>query len=303
MEQFPPAPEHDDSQLKTMERVLRADVLDASLLAPYLDRMQEVLNGVETPRFCALRTQWEAAQILEGGNIIGIPELEKYFGRYSPEQLAGLSCLPFSPETLQECKDTHVLVARAPVSPLQMLEARPSVLCADQRARGDRGRLSPELLGNVERVLRHSYPDGVPPTAGWALIRPKALPGSQKQTRAEQLARLAREFPREYVPSLADVLPFSMVHMLRQAKRRCSGLTYAKAGVWLADTLPDAAGNPSQHYLTLRGIGRLPGEGGRDSDVGLEFFIENQALERDGMSFAPVTFPGLAAARTPDSRT
>jgi hypothetical protein len=55
-------------------------------------------------------TEQYAREIM-GRNFLGTKEVEEYFGELSPEQEEALSIIPFSKETLEECKDTHILVA------------------------------------------------------------------------------------------------------------------------------------------------------------------------------------------------
>ena len=64
--------------------------------------------------------QDQACQIM-GQNFFGIKEAIKYYGiDPTPEQLDTLSEVPFSKETLRECKNTHVLVAIFPISILDI---------------------------------------------------------------------------------------------------------------------------------------------------------------------------------------
>jgi hypothetical protein len=55
-------------------------------------------------------TQEEARKIMDL-NFLGTKEVEEHFGELSLEQQEALSIIPFSKETLEECKDTHILVA------------------------------------------------------------------------------------------------------------------------------------------------------------------------------------------------
>lgn len=57
-----------------------------------------------------------AAQIM-GRNFIGISEAKKYFGAYPSEnELENLFEVPWSASTLEQCKDTHILVVVFPIS-------------------------------------------------------------------------------------------------------------------------------------------------------------------------------------------
>jgi len=55
-------------------------------------------------------TEQYAREIM-GRNFLGTKEVEEHFGKLTPEQQEVLSIIPFSEETLESCKDTHILVA------------------------------------------------------------------------------------------------------------------------------------------------------------------------------------------------
>lgn len=65
--------------------------------------------------------QWLRAREIMGGNFFGIEEASKYF-RVKPtcQQLADLSEIPFSVTILEQCKDTHLLIAILPLSLLDI---------------------------------------------------------------------------------------------------------------------------------------------------------------------------------------
>jgi hypothetical protein len=61
-------------------------------------------------------SQVKAREIM-GKNFFGIEEVQKHFGvSFSKRQLAYMAEIPFSEEVLRECKDTHILVAYAPMA-------------------------------------------------------------------------------------------------------------------------------------------------------------------------------------------
>ena len=63
-----------------------------------------------------LATQLSARKIM-GRNIFGVEEAIKYFEVDPTEsQLAVFSTIPFTEETLMECRNTHILVACFPLS-------------------------------------------------------------------------------------------------------------------------------------------------------------------------------------------
>jgi hypothetical protein len=66
-------------------------------------------------------TQEEAHDIM-GRNFLGTKEVEEHFGGLSREQEEALSIIPFSQETLESCKDTHILVADIGLSIMDIKE-------------------------------------------------------------------------------------------------------------------------------------------------------------------------------------
>jgi hypothetical protein len=85
-----------------------------SLLEPLKLRMERLAHLIKhkepMPEEPISLTQEEARDIM-GRNFLGTKEVEKYFGELSPEQKEALSIIPFSEETLESCKGTHILVA------------------------------------------------------------------------------------------------------------------------------------------------------------------------------------------------
>ncbi|MHB9019452.1 MAG: hypothetical protein ACYC3G_01050 [Minisyncoccota bacterium] len=80
------------------------------------DMVYVASNGVYEPT----KSQKAAKEIM-GNNYFGIEDATEYFKiRPSRTQLAMLSEVPFSEETLRACKNTHVLAARFPRSILEM---------------------------------------------------------------------------------------------------------------------------------------------------------------------------------------
>lgn len=79
----------------------------------FVERLAEyAINGCIVPN-----ASHDGAREIMGKNFFGIPEAMKHFGvnptRY---QLSILSEIPFTPEELMMCKDTHILVAVFPLS-------------------------------------------------------------------------------------------------------------------------------------------------------------------------------------------
>jgi hypothetical protein len=85
-----------------------------SLLEPLKLRMERLAHLIKhkepMPEEPLSLTQEQAREIM-GRNFLGTKEVEEHFGELSPEQQEDLSIIPFSKETLESCKDTHILVA------------------------------------------------------------------------------------------------------------------------------------------------------------------------------------------------
>jgi hypothetical protein len=95
-----------------------------SLLEPLKLRMERLAHLIKhkepMPEEPIFLTQEQARDIM-GRNFLGTEEVKKYFGELSPEQEEALSIIPFSKETLEECKDTHILVADIGLSIMDMV--------------------------------------------------------------------------------------------------------------------------------------------------------------------------------------
>jgi len=103
-----------DSAEVAVDRLNADSNVFAERLATY------ALNGGVEPT----SSQERACEIM-GKNFFGIKEgIEHFKVNPTPRQLAMLSDVPFSEKVLEQCKDTHVLVA---VFPLSILEIREKV--------------------------------------------------------------------------------------------------------------------------------------------------------------------------------
>lgn len=79
----------------------------------FVERLAEyAINGCIIPN-----ASHDGAREIMGKNFFGIPEAMKHFGvNPTRRQLAILREIPFTPEELMMCKDTHILVAVFPIS-------------------------------------------------------------------------------------------------------------------------------------------------------------------------------------------
>jgi hypothetical protein len=157
-------------------------------------------------------TSQERAREIMQHNCFGVEEAIKHFGvNPSKREFAALANVPFTEETLNACKHTHVLVA---VFPLSIL---------DIRSRVDRDLFSCNCLGN-------SHPDSTHENfwynkqafaedrgqIGWHLVRKTPVPGSDMKTWNEQQKFLGKD---EEMPS-ARVMVYTMVGRYLSTRQR-----------------------------------------------------------------------------------
>jgi len=92
----------------------------------FVERLAEyAINGCIVPN-----TSHDGAREIMGKNFFSIPEAMKHFGvNPTRRQLAMLSEIPFTPEELMMCKDTHLLIA---VFPLSICDLRSKVVNNNQ---------------------------------------------------------------------------------------------------------------------------------------------------------------------------
>lgn len=172
----------------------------------FADRMaQYAKNGaVELP------TSHAQARAIMGVNFFGIEEAMKHFGvNPSRRQLAAFAEVPFSEETLTECKDTHILVA---VFPLSIVELR--------------GKVDKSLFYKQDWYDNEAFANGG--ETGWQLVRKTPIANSTSKTWNEQQALLGHD---DETPK-AQVVVYTMIgHFLATGEKlfekiyvRCSDL-------------------------------------------------------------------------------
>jgi len=133
----------------------------------------------------------KSAREIMGKNFFGVEEAIKYFGvNPSRRQLVLLSEVPFSEAVLEECKETHVLVA---VIPLSILEIREKVhgkeLFYDQDWYDD------ELFAKEKGEI------------GWQLTRKTPIDNSFSKNWKEQLTLITED---DEVPT-AQVMVYTII--------------------------------------------------------------------------------------------
>ena len=131
-------------------------------------------------------TSQKLARDIMGKNFFGVEEAIKYFGlNPTKQQLTALSEIPWNKAVLEECKDTHVLIA---ILPLSILEIR----------------------GKVEHKLFYSHEDAwynkesfekSKGELGWQLIRKTPVENSTSKMWQDQQALLGKtdETPKAQV--------------------------------------------------------------------------------------------------------
>ena len=143
----------------------------------------------------------QKARKIMGKNFFGVEEAIKYFGiNPSRRQLAMLSEIPFPESVLEQCKDSHVLVAVFPISIL-------------------------EIRGKVERKLFYGHEDSwynnqdfakERGELGWQLICKTPVENSFSKNWEEQLALLPKE---DEVPTAQQVTYTVIGHYLNTGER------------------------------------------------------------------------------------
>jgi hypothetical protein len=139
------------------------------------------------------------ARWIMGTNFLGLEEVRRgYGGVYTEEQLQQLTEIPFMEETLRACKDTHVLVAGAPLS-VNVIRT----LAESDFFHTDWYRQEP--FANDRKV-----------TVRWYLLRKEPVPKSRSKTYDQQCSLLMEE---EEVPFACEVTYVVILYWLTHGER------------------------------------------------------------------------------------
>jgi hypothetical protein len=145
-----------------------------------------------------MTTEDVARAVLGGSNVHGVEDVQRHFGyQYTPEQRAALAQVPFSEKLLKACAGTHLLVAGAPLSLLDVRDRHPSLFWAQKPAWYDR-----EAEADWARLA-------VEPR--WHLLRKQPPPDSLRKAYGEQCALLSSD---EQVPRANEVVYSTILHSL-----------------------------------------------------------------------------------------
>lgn len=191
-------------------------------------------------------TNQARAHEIMGRNYLGIEEAVRFGINISKYQLSALSEVPFSEAVLEECKDTHVLIAGFPMSILdirtkvgrQLFSTRKDAWYNEEAFALDKGEM------------------------GWYLIRKDAVPCSTRKNWVEQQSLLKKT---EEVPS-ARMMVYTIIMYYLITGERLFERAYAFTG---------SIGS----YGSYIGVGYL-------DDVGLRIghFTDNDASEMFGLA-------------------
>lgn len=143
----------------------------------------------------------EQAESIMGANFHGIAALEKLLGRsLSAKNKRDLGkSVPFSAEVLESCRDTHVLVACAGISLMEVWSARSALFYA----KSDPWYKSQQFATTKVK-------------AGWYLVRKTPVPDSTSKTWTEQCELLAET---DEVPSASVLAQAILIHYLETKER------------------------------------------------------------------------------------
>lgn len=162
------------------------------------DLAAKVVRLIQHGGFEATTSQKRAREIM-GRNIFGVEEAIRHFGlNPTRQQIAALSEIPFTEATLEECKDTHVLVA---VFPLSILEVR--------------GKVNSTLFYDQSWYNKESFAKDRGETE-WQLVRKTPVEDSPSKNWQEQQALLGNN---EETPK-ARVMVYTIIgHFLATGER------------------------------------------------------------------------------------
>ena len=124
-------------------------------------------------------TSQKKAREIMGTNMFGIEDAIKHFGvNPSKAQLAALGEVPFSEETLEACKATHVLVA---VFPMSILDVRAKVKSELWQAFYNQDWYNKEAFAKEKGEI------------GWQLVRKTPVENSTSKNWSDQQALLSKD--------------------------------------------------------------------------------------------------------------
>lgn len=191
-------------------------------------------------------TDQKLARSIMCENFLGVEEVARHFGvTFTQKQMRALKDIPFTEAELQECRDTHLLVAGYPMTLLDVRAVKPELFYTSEE-----GWYAEETFASKEKV-----------EVRWYLIRKDIVRKSTSKTWQEQQAMLAdnEETPR------ACELGYAVILFYLATGKRLFGNVYARC------TDVDAGG--CRVLVGLFGANGLSvggnTDGGRWNDVGV----------------------------------
>jgi|GEM_PF-6197245 len=207
-------------------------------------RLQRIVEG-PTPAPTGSTTPERAAAIM-GPAFHGVDALERHLDvRLAANENAQLASVPFSQETLVQLRETHLLVACAPLSLMGLRAKAPDAFYFKRAwyAKEDFAR----------QTLR----------ARWRLIRREPVPGSTSKPWARQQAACSAD---ELTPGVCEFALAIVLHFLQSGERllstvyaRTSDLDSSRRRVGLGRFGPDGLrirswGDHADYYIGLGGV-------------------------------------------------
>jgi hypothetical protein len=186
------------AQLKRLLRQPGGSPLDPDVVLRKLELITErpppsAPSGSTTPR--------QAAAIM-GSAFHGVDSLKRHLDAWLyPREVTRLQMVPFSQQALEACAATHVLVAGARLSIMDMRERAPQAFYFK------RAWYAEEEFANK------------PTKTSWYLIRKEAVPGSTSKLWDEQQESLPED---EVAPTLCEVVLAVLLHYLETGERMFS---------------------------------------------------------------------------------
>lgn len=208
------------------------------------DNASEVANRMNTePAFLAQiatfamnggfqpSTSQQKAREIMGKNMFGIEDAIKHFGvNPSKAQLAALGEVPFSEETLEACKATHVLVA---VFPMSILDIRAKVKGELWQAFYDQSWYNKEAFAKDRGEI------------GWHLIRKTPVDNSTNKTWNDQQALLGKD---DETPK-AQVMVYTIIGHYKATNERLFEKVWVRCSDLVSDGVRVFVG-----YFDARGL-------------------------------------------------
>jgi hypothetical protein len=186
-------------KMREIKRLLRqpgGSPLDPEVV---LRRLELIIERVPTAAPAGSCTPKQAAAIM-GPAFHGMDAVKRHLElpwQY-PYEVTQREVVPFSEQALEACSETHVLIAAARLSVMNVRAVAPEAFYFTKLWYAD------------EEFARKKA------KASWYLIRKNAVPGSTSKTWAEQQAAMPEN---EFTPRMAELVQAVIVHYLETGER------------------------------------------------------------------------------------